>query len=69
MCLSLLQHLEQILALFADHYTGHRPHRALGLNPPHSTRPPVAPSTAWSQARVQRRDRLGGVVREYVLAA
>ena len=62
-------HLEQVLVVFADHYNGHRPHRALGLAPPHSTRPPVAAVTALGEARVQRRDRLGGVVHEYVLAA
>jgi transposase InsO family protein len=50
-------------------YNGHRPHRALGLNPPNSTRPPLAPATGRGEARVQRRDRLGGVVHEYVLAA
>lgn len=63
------QHLEQILAVFADHYNGHRPHRALDLNPPHSTRPPFVSATQWAETRVLRRDRLGGVVHEYVLAA
>jgi transposase InsO family protein len=28
------QHLEQVLAVFEDHYNGHRPHRALDLMPP-----------------------------------
>jgi len=32
------------------------------------TRPSVTPGTEWGEARVQRRDRLGGVVHEYVLA-
>jgi putative transposase len=63
------QHLERVLAVFVDHYNGHRPHRALALTPPHSTHPPFAPATEWSEARVHRRDRLGGVVHEYVLAA
>jgi transposase InsO family protein len=62
-------HLERILAVFANHYNVHRPHRALGLNPPHPIRPPLAAGPEWGEARVQRRDRLGGVVREYVLAA
>jgi putative transposase len=52
-----------------DLYNGHRPHRALALTPPRATRPPVAPATEWGKTRVQRRDRLGGVVHEYVLAA
>jgi hypothetical protein len=30
---------------------------------------PVSPPTEWGEARVHRRDRLGGVVHEYVLAA
>ena len=63
------QHLERILDVFVAHYNGHRPHRALALTPPRPTRPPVAPATEWGEARVQRRDRLGGVVHEYVLAA
>ena len=63
------QHFEQVLAVYADHYNGHRPHRALGLTPPHSIRPPFASATERGKARVQRRDRLGGVVHEYVLAA
>jgi transposase InsO family protein len=62
------QHLERILDVFVEHYNGHRPHRALALTPPRPTRPP-APATEWGEARVQRRDRLGGVVHEYVLAA
>jgi len=63
------QHLERVLDVFVEHYNGHRPHRALALTPPRPTRPPVARPTEWGEARVQRRDRLGGVVHEYVLAA
>ena len=63
------RHLERVLDVFVAHYNGHRPHRALALTPPRSARPPVLPATAWGDARVQRRDRLGGVVHEYVLAA
>jgi transposase InsO family protein len=61
------QHLERVLHVFVDHYNGHRPHRALTLNPPNSICQPVP--TAWGEARVRRRDRLGGVVHEYFLAA
>ena len=61
------QHLARVLDVFVAHYNGHRPHRALALTPPHPTRPPSVPAT--SETRVQRRDRLGGVVHEYVLAA
>jgi transposase InsO family protein len=63
------QHLTRVLDVFVRHYNGHRPHRALSLTPPHPARPPVLPATEWGEARVQRRDRLGGVVHEYVLAA
>jgi hypothetical protein len=31
------QHLEGVLAVFVDHYDGHRPHRALALAPPQPT--------------------------------
>ena len=40
-----------------------------GLNPPNSARPPFVSAAEWGEARVQRRDRLGGVVHEYALAA
>jgi putative transposase len=63
------QHLERILDVLVEHYNGHRPHRALALTPPRATHPPLAPATDWGKTRVQRRDRLGGVVHEYVLAA
>jgi len=63
------QHLEQVLNVFVEHYNGHRPHRAMALNPSCPTRQPVPPATEWGETRVQRRDRLDGVVHEYVLAA
>jgi hypothetical protein len=56
------EHLERVLDVF-------RPHRALALTPPSPTRPAAAVATEWGEARVQRCDRLGGVVHEYVLAA
>src|SRR5262245_18985747 len=60
------EHLAHVLRVFCDHYNGHRPHRALSLTPPQTIRPPVR---ARSDARVQRRERLGGVIHEYALAA
>jgi len=62
------QHLERIFAAFVDHYNGHRPHRALLLAPPQPRRP-AATVSAGGDTRIVRRDRLGGVVREYELAA
>ena len=60
------EHLECVLHVFIDHYNGHRPHRALALTPPQPTRTEVL---EWSGARVQRRERLGGVIHEYAIAA
>jgi putative transposase len=60
------QHLEQVVRVFIDHYNGHRPHRALALAPPTPVR---LPADEWSGACVLRRDRLGGAIHEYTLAA
>jgi hypothetical protein len=55
-----------VLAGYADHYNGHRPHRALGQAPPlGSAEPPVIPPAG----KVTRRDRLGGLVHEYAQVA
>jgi len=62
------QHLERVLHAFIDRYNGHRPHRALSLTPPEARWPTPTPS-ASGDARILRRDRLGGVVHEYVRAA
>jgi putative transposase len=54
--------LVSVLAEYADHYNGHRPHRALGQAPPlGSTEPPVIPLAG----KVTRRDRLDGLIHEY----
>jgi hypothetical protein len=39
------------------------------ITPPCAARSPVSPPMEWGEARIHRRDRLGGVVHEYVLAA
>jgi putative transposase len=62
-------HLELVLGEFVDHYNRHRPHRGLSLAPPHPVRSTPAPATGCRAARVQRRDRLGGLVHEYSMAA
>ena len=61
------EHLERILEVFTGHYNGHRPHRELSLAPPEPRRP--ATTTSACGVRLLRRDRLGGVVHEYELAA
>ena len=61
-------HLEQVLRVYVDHDNGHRPHRALGLEPPD---PPAGPDVVCDGQRgeVCRRDRLGGLLHEYRRAA
>ncbi len=63
------QHLRRVLAVFVAHYDGHRPHRALGLKPPNPIVALVAPALEQDEIRVERRDRLGGLLHEYVRAA
>jgi putative transposase len=62
------RHLERVLRVFAEHYNSHRPHRALTLKPPdpaaRKLRGPHLPTSA-----VERRDRIGGLLHEYNLAA
>jgi putative transposase len=53
--------LRVVLAEYADHYNGHRPHRALAQAP--SLRPSVP--VVLAPGRVVRRDRLGGLIHEY----
>jgi putative transposase len=56
-------HLEQVLRVYVEHYNVHRPHRALGLEPPDS---PAGPTVISGNRRhVHRRDRLGGLLHEY----
>ena len=62
-------HLEHVLRAFADHYNGHRPHRALNLTPPDPERPTLRTTTSAPPDRIERRDRLGGLIHEYRLAA
>ena len=62
------RHLERVLRIFVGHYNGHRPHRSLNLGPPEPSvrrlRAPLLPTAA-----IERRDRLGGLIHEYNLAA
>ena len=64
------RHLEAVLRVYVEHYNQHRPHRALGLTPPAGDPRLVVPfSPSESPRRVRRRDRLGGLIREYEVAA
>jgi hypothetical protein len=66
------RHLERSLRVFVEHYNGHRPHRSLNLAPPNPQRRrlrPVNTSRSPRSDQVERRDRLGGLIHEYSLAA
>jgi putative transposase len=60
--------LERVLHTYVDHYNSHRPHRGLGLVPPHP-RPALRLAAPADPLRVHRRDRLGGLIHEYRVAA
>ncbi|OHV42113.1 integrase [Parafrankia soli] len=59
------RHLRTVLAEYARHYNGRRPHRALRLQPPR----PDHPITDVMTARIKRRPVLGGLINEYERAA
>jgi hypothetical protein len=56
------RHLRLVLADYVKHYNVHRPHRTLCQRPPAGRGRPPAVSL---NARVLRRDRLGGLMHEY----
>jgi putative transposase len=55
-------HLRLVLAEYEDHYNRHRPHRTLRQASPLRRLPEPA---NLDQFKVQRRDRLGGIIHEY----
>ena len=59
------RHLRTILAQYAAHYNGRRPHRGRQLRPPR----PDHPVADLSRKRIRRRPVLGGLVNEYERAA
>jgi putative transposase len=61
-------HLEQVLRVYVQHYNGHRPHRAIGLQPPD---PPARLPMRGEDHRgaLRRRDLFGGLLHEYRRAA
>src|SRR6266516_5418481 len=60
-------HLERVLREYVDHHNTHRPHRALQQQPPIPK--PILIRTHSGDVHVRRRDRLGGLLHEYELAA
>jgi putative transposase len=65
------RHLQHVLASYVLHYNEHRPHRSLEQRPPRTDPPSdVQPmANVIDLDRVRRRDLLGGLIREYRLAA
>jgi putative transposase len=67
------RHLESIVHIYVKHYNEHSPHRSLGQHPPLEKPPPIGESAPSRQQRpldrLRRRDRLGGLLHEYELAA
>ena len=63
------RYLEAVLREYVAHYNAHRPHRALDLRPPGVESVPAQPGPSPSLRQVRRRDRLGGLIHEYALAA
>jgi putative transposase len=66
------RHLEHVVHEYALHYNTHRPHRSLDQRTP-LAKPPIdepAPRAELPQLDLlRRRDRLGGLLREYRIAA
>ena len=59
------RHLRIVMAQYARHYNGRRPHRALQFQPPR----PDHPVADLSQEQIKRRPVLGGLLNEYERAA
>jgi len=59
------RHLAVVLHEFVEHYKAHRPHRSLHQRPPADITPPRSGATV----RPLRRDRLDGLVHEYLQVA
>ena len=58
-------HPQSVLAEYARHYNGRRPHRGRQLHPPR----PDHPTADFAQERIKRRAVLGGLINEYERAA
>jgi putative transposase len=58
--------LEQVVRTYIKHHNEHRPHRSLEQRPPLAKPPPAEPP---APDKIDRRDRLGGVLHEYYAIA
>jgi hypothetical protein len=61
------RHLPRVLRQYEAHHNTHRPHRAIRLAAP--LKPPPAAVADPDSLRARRRDRVGGTIRDYTLAA
>jgi putative transposase len=59
------RHLDVVLREYVQHFNTHRPHRSLDQRPPAGGTPPRSGATV----RPLRRDRLGGLIHEYLQVA
>jgi putative transposase len=59
------RHLDVVLSEYVQHFNTHRPHRSLDQRPPTGGSLPHSDTTV----RPLRRDRLGGLIHEYVRVA
>ena len=62
------RHLERVLAEYAVHYNGHRPHRSLGQRAPLTVDQPP-PANDPEPAQMRRNDTVFGLVHEYRIVA
>jgi putative transposase len=62
------RHLEAVLREYASHYNVHRPHRSLDQRAPTSSAK-MQDQTVVDLRAIRRRDRLGGLIHEYEVAA
>jgi putative transposase len=59
------RHLETVLRIDTAHHNRERPHRALALQPPE----PATATQQQNSGKIERRDRLGGLIHDYHRAA
>ena len=63
------RHLEAVVHEYVEHHNSHRPHRSLGQLPPQPQGDAPAESKNVDASRLQRTNRLGGLIHEYRLVA